>query len=139
MHTPLGLLLVLLLASACRGPGDDVIYGTYAGYLREADLDRGITVEEENSSFVLVLEAGDGGVAGQATLRGKTHGPLGTFDGKEVTEIPDVHISGEDLWCTYERAGFGLSVTGEFGRDFTELDLDVEFVGVLFLELQLDQ
>ena len=75
-------------------------------------------------------------MAGVATMRGKTEGPLGIFDGKETTEISRVNIDGEDLWCTYVRAGVGLRVKGAFGRGFTELDLDVPYVGVLFLELE---
>ena len=134
MSPSIGPVAAVLLACACRAPGDDLIFGTYSGYLREADLDPGITVEERDSSFTLTLEQGEDGVAGRATLRGKTKGPLGTFDGKETSEIAVVNIAGDELWCRYQRSGFGLRVEGTFARDFTELALDVEFVGMLFLE-----
>lgn len=138
MSASIGSLAAVVFACACHGPGEDEIFGTYVGLLRDAELDPGITVEERDTSFTLTLEPGEEGVAGRATLRGKTRGPLGVFDGKEITEISEVHIDGDDLWCTYKRAGFRLGVKGTFGRDFTELDLDVDFVGVLFLDRQPD-
>lgn len=135
MPPPYGPIMAIVLASACHMPGEDLVYGTYSGFFDDADLDPGISVEKANTSFTLVLEPGEeGAVAGRATMRGKTRGPLGVFDGKETTEIADVRINGEELRCIYTRDGFGLRIKGFFGRDFTELELDVPYVGVLFLE-----
>ncbi|MES2642664.1 MAG: hypothetical protein V4850_24485 [Myxococcota bacterium] len=136
MSPSIGSLAAIVFACACHGPGEDEIFGTYVGFLRDAELDPGITVEERDTSFTLTLEPGEDGVSGVATLRGKTRGPLGVFDGKEITEISDVNIDGDELWCTYKRAGFGLAVNGTFGQGFSELDLDVAYVGVLFLDRQ---
>lgn len=138
MNLSLPPLLAILLASACLGDGDDRIFGTYTGLLQEADLDQGYSVEEADSSFTLVLEPGEDGVAGRATLQGRTKGPLGTFDGTEVVDIPEIHIDGDQLRCVYE-GQYDLRVRGTFAPDFTELDLDVQYFGLLFLDLQEEE
>ncbi|MDP2313432.1 MAG: hypothetical protein Q8P41_11035 [Pseudomonadota bacterium] len=131
---PVLVMAIIVLTGACRAAGEDEIFGTYSGFLREADLDNGITVQAKDSSFTLLLERGEDGVAGLATIRGKASGPLGGFDGVEIGEIPTVNIDGTELWCTYKGEGFTLGVEGTFSPDFATLALDVDLIGMLFLD-----
>ena len=134
----LGWFALALVTVGCHGGPSDFIEGTWSGALIDGDLNGGVNLVDPQTTFTIAFYEGSTWDGAELWADILIDGAVDVYgielDGEEEDTVTDVHLADERVLVKPMVGGITLKTHGVFSDDYEELDLDVRFIGYLFLQ-----
>jgi hypothetical protein len=136
-----GWLAMALMAVGCHGGPTDFVEGTWGGNLIDGDLNSGVELVDPATTFTISFYEGQTWEGPELWADIVIDGALNLYgvglDGEEEDTVTDVHLADDRVLVKPMVGGITLKTRGVFSDDLEALDLDVRFIGDLYL-LRID-
>lgn len=140
-------ILSIVAAVGCEsspyvGETVDIVDGTYMGRLADGELANRVDLVDPASSLEVRFFEDEGELNARTIFRGEIGigYVVGTYtlDGPEYDTVHGVTVDGDELWTEYDASVKMLEVYGLFDSGRTELMLEIESLGTLWLDREED-
>jgi hypothetical protein len=138
MSHPLALALAAAALLGCHGGPTEFIEGTWTGFVADGDLDAGVELVDPLTTFTITVYPGQTWEGRELWADIVIDGAMEVYgvalDGAEEDTVTDVHLADTRLLVKPKVGGLTLKTRGRYSEDFEQLELDVRFVGELYLD-----